>query len=429
MKLVFRILAPLVIVAAAGLLAWYFVVSRPEPKSFAMPPQIVKVDATRLEPEPFQVFLQTQGTVRPRTTSNLIPEVSGRIVEISPNFREGGFFEKDETLVTIDPVNYETALVVAESAVAEAKTALSEEEVRAGQAAENWRRLGKQGEPSDLAARKPQLELARANLRAAEAQVEQAKRDLERTEVRAPFSGRILEQNVDVGQVVSSSTQLGRAFATDVMEVRLPLTNRQTSFVELPERFRNDGEVRKGPEVFLTGGIGRDIGHWTGRLVRVDSSIDEMSRQLFVVAEVEDPYRRREGNESAPLKIGLFVDALIKGEVLEDVFVLPRQAVRVGGEVVLIDEDNRIRRQKVEPVWSEEEKVVIPAEGGGLKKGDVLCLTPLAYPANGAEVLPTIDGVTPEVEQPGRERRGKGKGELGEGSSRGAKTDNGTRKS
>ncbi len=434
MKLAIRILAPLLIVAGALLLARHFILTKPEPRQFAAPPEVTKVDAKTLKPEAFQVLLETQGTVRPRTTSTLIPEVSGRVVEVSRNFRDGGFFEKGETLLKIDPLDYETALVVAQGSVAEAKTALAEEEVRASQALENWRRLGKSGQPNDLAARKPQLELAKANVRAAEAEVEQAKRDLERTEVKAPFSGRIIEQSVDVGQVVSSSTQLARAFATDVMEVRLPLTNRQLSFVDLPENFRGEGDSGSvlGPEVQLTGGIGDRTSRWKGRIVRVDSAIDETSRQLFVVAEVEDPYRRKAGSEGAPLKIGLYVDALVKGKVIEDVFVVPRQSVRVGGEVILINEKNEIRRQKVEPIWSEEEVVVIPAKGAGLSAGDVLCLTPLAFPANGARVLPTIDGVTPDVEFPGGRPPGApkgGKGKFGKGPEGEGKRDEGAQKS
>ncbi|MDF2376730.1 MAG: efflux RND transporter periplasmic adaptor subunit [Verrucomicrobiales bacterium] len=427
MKLIFRILAPLIIVVLAGFLANYFIESKPEARTFETPPQVTKVEATRLVPGSYQIFLETQGAVRPRTTTNLIPEVSGRVVEVSPNFREGGFFEEGEVLLKLDPVNYETAVIVNEGAVAEAERVLHEEKIRGEQAIENWRRLGKTGEPSEFVSRKPQRLEAEARLRAVEAQLEQAKRDLERTEVKAPFAGRIIEQNVDVGQFVSSNTQLGRAFSTDVMEVRLPLTNRQLEFVDLPDEFRGDAAPVAGPEVAISGRLGQNLSQWTGRIVRVDSSIDEFSRQLFVVAEVEDPYRRKEGRTGFPLKIGMFVDALVKGKNLESVFVVPRKAVRVGGEVIVIGEDNRIRRQEVFPIWSEEDKVVIPESGGGLKSGDVICLTPLAYPANGALVLPTIDGVTPEIEIPaggpgsmpfskggkGKEGGGKGKKEKG----------------
>ena len=425
MKLLIRILLPILILAGAAWGAWQFIQLKPEPHSFDVPPQVTKVEATRLKPQSFQVFLETRGTVRPRTTTDLIPEVSGRIVEISPHFREGGFFEKDEILLRIDRLNYETAKTIAESSAAQARAALREEEVRGQQALQNWKRLGKGGQPSEMVLRKPQLAEAKARLAAAEAEIVKAERDLERTEIRAPFAGRILEQNVDVGQYVSPGTVMGRAFATDVMEVRLPLTNQQLAFADLPESFRGEEEnaQKKGPEVLVTSKVGRAESQWSGRVVRVDSALDESSRQLFVVAEVEDPYRRRTGQNGSngpALKIGMFVDATVKGVELENVFVLPRGAVRVGGEVILIGPDNRIRRQTVEPIWSERDNVVVEAtEDGGLKPGDVLCLTPLAYPANGALVLPTIDGVAPTVEFPeGRGPGMRGKSKKGKGNSK-----------
>lgn len=401
MKLLFRILLPLLVVGGASWWAWHLIHTKPEPRTFASPPQVTKVEATRLRPQEFPVYLKTQGTVQPRTTTVLIPEVGGRITEISPHFREGGFFSEGDTLLQIDKLDYETALAVAESNEAQALTVLREEEVRGEQAVSNWRKLGRSGEPSDMVKRVPQLREARARHEAAVAEVAQARRNLERTTVRAPYNGRVLEQFVDVGQNISSNTQLARIFETDVMEVRLPLTNRQIAFVDLPEDL---GERAPAPRVELRGRIGHRESTWTGRVVRTDSAIDEMSRQLFVVAEIDDPYRRLPGTAGGtpPLKIGMYLDGLVEGVVLEDVFVLPRSAVRVGGEVIVIEEDNRIRRQKIEPLWSNRDEVVVPSGEGGLGPGEVICLTPLAYPANGAPVLPTIDGVAPEVEQPGR---------------------------
>ena len=424
MKLAFRILAPVLVITGAVWLAKYFISTKPEPRKMVMPQQITKVEATRLKPETYQVFVKTQGTVRPRTTSVIIPEVSGRVIFVSPSFREGGYFEEGEVLLAIDPVNYETALVIAESSVAQAFRTLEEAKVSSKQAIENWQRVGKTTEPSDLVKKIPQLREAEARLRAAEAELGKAKRDLERTKIKAPFAGRIAEQIVDIGQYVSPNTQLGRAFATDVMEVRLPLTNTELAFVDLPETYRGESqakirrEIHKAPEVSISGTIGNHLGRWDGKIVRVDSSIDEMSRQLFVIAEVSDPYRYEEADDSPPLKIGMFVDALVKGNDLENVFILPRQAVRIGGEVIVIQGDNTIRRQKVTPIFSEDKRIVIPAEGGGLKAGEVVCLTPLAYPANGAKVLPTIDGVTPDVEIRGEMfggKGGKGKGGKGKG--------------
>ncbi len=424
MKLALRILLPLLIAGGAFWTAKWLIANKPDPRTRPNIPQVTKVDATRMKAETYQVFLDTRGAVSPRTTTTLIPEVSGRVIEIAPSFREGGFFEKGETLLKIDPVDYETAIVIQQSAVAEAKRVLSEEEVRASQAEENWKRLGKQGAPSDLVLRKPQLAESEAKVRAAEAELDKRKKDLERTVLKAPYDGRILEQNVDVGQYVSPGTQLGRAFAIDFVEVRLPLSNQQLAYVDLPESFRgDDGETadNQGPEVMFAADMGRDTAYWKGHIVRVDSTIDQMSRQLFVVAQVRDPYGKTDGeaNEQMPLKIGMFVNAQVKGKLLENVFILPRAAVRVGGELIVINAENRIRRQKVDPIWSDRDSVVIPAQDAGLNPGDVVCLTPLAFPANGALVSPTIDGVAPTAELTGFPGGKGGKGDKGKAKGKG----------
>ena len=426
MRLTLRILLPFLVLAPFVWGAWYFIVNKPKPAKFSPPPQVTQVIAETVVPTDYQIFLKTRGTVVPRTTTTLFPQVSGRVVHISPNFREGGFFEKGETLLSIEKVDYETALVAAESQLAQARTALAEEEARSGQAKENWRRLGKRGEPSDLVLRKPQLAEAKARLLSAEADVEKARRDLERTDVRAPYAGRILSQIADVGQYISPGTQLGRAFATDVLEVRLPLTNHQLGFVDLPETYRDSSAPAfDGPKVAVTAKIGRSESTWQGKVVRVDSAIDESSRQLFVVAQIEDPYRERSG-EGPPLKIGMYVDALVEGQNLRNVFVMPRSAVRVSGEVILIDSEYQIERRKVSPIWKGEKEIVVPQEGGGIAAGEVLCLTPLAYPANGVRVLPTIDGKPPNAEkipelnwQKGGKGKGKGSGKRSKGKSSG----------
>lgn len=415
MKLALRISLPVLILALTGFLAWWFVANKPEPRKSSPPPQVTNVEGARLKPTNYQISLASRGTVFPRTTTTLVPQVSGRIENISPNFREGSFFKAGEVLVSIEKADYQAALVRAKSLVAQARTVLTEEEARGEQALANWVRLGS-GSPSDMVLRKPQLAEAEARLKAAEEDVKQAERDIFRTDIRAPYDGRIIEQQVDVGQHVSTGTQLGRAFATDVIEVRLPLNNHQLGFVDLPESYREDrSPLIEQPEVMITANVGRSESSWNGRVVRVDSSIDAQSRQLFVVAEINDPYQAEKPG-GVPLKIGMFVDAVIKGRKLEDVFVLPRSAVRVSGEVILIDKENRIQRTPVTPIWEDRDHFVVD-KTGGLSPDDVLCLTPIAYPVNGALVSATIDGVASWVEEPARAKGGKGggKGKGGKG--------------
>lgn len=373
---------------------------------------VLQVEGVTLERTEFPVVVRTRGTVRPRTESTLVAEVSGRIFEVSPSFREGGFFEQGDILLQLEPADYETAVVMAESDLAQAHATLLEEEARATQAEENWRRLGRAGEPGPLVLREPQMAEARARLASAGAQLERAQRDLERTKVRAPYAGRVLDKEVDLGQFVGSGTTLARVFAVDYVEVRLPLSNEQAGFVRLPEEFRDDGGPPSaaeagppGPRVRLRGRVGDREAGWDGHIVRVESAIDAATRQLFVVAQVDDPYARRDDG-TPPLKINMFVEAEIEGRVLEDVMVVPRRAVRAGDEVIVIRDGRRIYRQDVRPLWRDRDFVVVPAneERGGLPEGTVLCVTPIAYPSNGAPVAATIDG----REVGGMARRGEG---------------------
>lgn len=399
MKTFFRFFLPLLVLGLAGSYYRHLINTKPEPPQHEVPPVITPVEATRLKPQTYQVMLESRGTVQPRTNTTLIPEVAGTIIEISPSFQEGGFFEKGDLLLKIDPLNYETAITVTKAALAQAETVIEEEKARAVQAVENWKRLGKTGKPGDLVLRKPQLAEANARVAAARADLIRAERDLKRTEIRAPYAGRVLTQEVDVGQYVSPGTTLGTCYAVDYVEIRLPLTNRQLAFIKLPESFRNESSDKpKKPlsEVTLTGSIGAQTAEWKGKIVRVEGAIDERSRQLFVVAHVDDPYKKNAADRP-PLKIGLFVHASIKADQLDDVFILPRKAVRAGNEVILIDEENRIHRQFTQPIWSDENSVIIPAnKDDDLEAGEIICLTPIAFPADGALVSPTIDGIPPK---------------------------------
>ena len=408
MRPVIRVLLPLIILALAAWIVMLLLASKEDPKGFKRPPTETRVEGKTLNPESYQVTVLSQGVVEPRTKSTLIPEVPGKIIEISPSLREGGFFESDDVLLKIDPLDYKTRIVVAQRNVAQAKALIEQEQARAQQAVENWKRLGKEGDPSPLALRKPQLAEAEAQVAAAEAELVKANRDLDRTLIRAPYAGRILEKQVDVGQFVNTGTTLALIYAIDYVEVRLPIRNDDLSFLELPETYRNETITSiNQPKVTLTGKLGGRASVWEGRIVRVAGALEARSRQLFAVAQIDDPYSHREDG-TLPLKINLFVEAEIEGNTLENVFVLPRNAVRASNEVILIDKESKMRRRPVEPLWLSEEIIVV-AHDSGLKEGDVLCTTPIAFPADGAPVRATIDGVAPPdpKKPPGGPRQGK----------------------
>ncbi len=385
-----RYLLPLFVLGIFASVAVYLVSTKPTPSRRKPPPAITRVEGVRLKRQDYQVVIRTQGTVQARTESTLIPEVSGRVVSVSPVFRDGGFFEARETLLQIEESDYRTSLTVAEAILAQAQLRLEEEEARAEQARRDWEKLGDGDAAGSLVLRLPQMAEARAVAASAAARVEEAKRDLERARIRAPYAGRILDKRVDVGQYVTPGTVLARIYAVDYAEIRLPLTSTEVGFVKLPELYRGEGgeSDQPAPPVSLVSGFGGKENHWRGRIVRTEGAIDVRSRQLFVVAQVDDPYGRG-ATGKPPLKVGMYVEANVEGEMLEGVIVVPRSAVRNGNEVLLIDGENKLRRRTLSILWSDRDNVIIR---DGLEEGEVLCLTPVAFATDGAPVMPRILG-------------------------------------
>ncbi len=384
MKKLVSILLPILVIAGASAIAFVTIAKREVPERRAPHRAAVEVEVTTLAQSDFTVRVKSRGTVRPRTESSLIPEVSGRIVSLSPNIREGAFFEAGEVLLQIDPRDYQAEIAVVQANIEQAHMTLAEEQARAEQARRDWKRLGETGEPDALVLREPQLAGARAAVTSAEARLTQARLALERTKIVAPYAGRVLERNVDIGQYVTPGTVLVRIYAVDYVEVRLPLSNRQLEFVDIPEVYRGDNPVERQAhlKVRLSARIGRTLYAWDGRVVRAEGSIDTESRQLFVIAQVDDPYGKGPAGRP-PLKVGQFVEAEIEGRRLDDVVVIPRSALRAGGEVLLVNDDNRLETRAVEVLWSNAQSAVT---GSGLAAGERLVLTPLGGAMEGIEV-------------------------------------------
>jgi multidrug efflux system membrane fusion protein len=389
-----RFVLPFVVLGACVLVTWYLLKNPPAQEKKEMPPTFVRVEGTVLNKTEYELRVRSQGTVQPRTRSTLLPEVSGKIIEISPSFRPGGFFGQGDVLMRLDPLDYETAIIIAKGTLAQAEVMLAEEKARADQAVENWRAMGRTGTPSALVTRAPQVAKAEADVASAKAQIVKAERDLERTTIRSPYACQVLEQAVDVGQFVSQGTILGRIFAVDYVEIRLPLPERESQFLKLPQSFRDQSTATEdGAKVFLKSIVAGKPVAWEGKIVRVEGSLDAETRQATAVAQVTDPYARR-ADGAPPLTIGAFVEAEISGEPLRDVYIIPRNAVRAGNEIILIDRpQNTLRRLTVDPLVSNEKHIVVSANAAKAPKpGDVLCITPIPFPADGARVLPSIDG-------------------------------------
>lgn len=339
------------------------------------------VETRPVLPSDYQVILQSYGTVQPRTRSMLVAQVGGQIVSINENVRDGGFFEKGDVLGQIDPRDYEADVQISQASLADARQALAEAIARSEQAREDWERLGNEGEPSDLVLRIPQLEAARARIDSAESALTKARLDLERTSIVAPFAGRVIRKLVDLGQVVGPNTQLAEIYATDVIEIRLPLRNRDLGFIDLPESYRYaDSSTTERIDALIKSDL-IDEEEWRAKLVRTEGAIDESARQLHVIAQIDDPFGPKSEGRS-PLKIGQYVTAEIDGRILPDVLVIPNTAIYQGTYVYIV-EDGILQRRDIDISWQNDSEAIV---GKGLEAGADLVTTPLGQVTSGIRV-------------------------------------------
>ena len=280
-----------------------------------------------VEPETLSLKVRAEGTVAPRTESQLVPEVAGRVVEVSPSLAAGGFFEEGEALLKIEAREYDLAVIRANAAIAQAKLRLATERQEAEVARKEWRALG-QGEPNPLVVREPQIAEALAALASAEAALAQAKFDLERTVVRAPYAGRVRSKQVDVGQFVQRGAPVATLYSVDLAEVKLPIPDAELEFVNLPLAYRGAAESARGPAVTLTARFAGREHKWRGRIVRTEGEIDPATRMVHAIAQVEDPYAPGRDARRPPLAVGMFVEAEIDGRRVSNIVRLPRTALR-----------------------------------------------------------------------------------------------------
>ena len=377
---------PLALLGIAALAAVTMIRNRPVAE--VQPPPIeppgVRVHVVELADVDMSVV--SEGTVRPRTESELVPEISGRVLSISPSFAEGGFFEEGDTLLEIDPFDYEQAVIAARSQLAQSRLRLAQEEAEAEIAEREWNEIG-EGNPRALTLREPQLEDARAAVAAAEASLVRAERDLDRAHIRAPYAGRVRRKNVDVGQFVTMGSSVATIYSVDVAEIRLPLPDVELAYLNLPLSYRG-GESRLGPEVTVRTTFAGATHAWEGRIVRTESEIDPVSRMVHVVAEVMDPYRPGPDPNRPPLAVGMYVDAEIEGRRFGQIAVIPRSALRGRDQVMVVDDDSRMRFRTIEILRLTTTSIYTPQ---GLRDGERVAITTVDSPTEGMLVQVTND--------------------------------------
>lgn len=330
------------------------------------------VEVLELERMTANFEVRSQGTVRPRTETVVSAEVSGTITWISPKYVAGGVFDRNETLLRIDPTNYEVAQRQAEALVKQRQIEY-----------DGASKLRSQGYRAET-----EYASAAAALASAEAELVRAKRNLERTYVRLPYEGIVRSKETDLGQFVNLGTRLGVTFATDFAEVRLPLTDTDLAFVALPAANEMTAAgAASGPAVELEAVQKGRPATWSGTIVRTEGVVDENSRVTYAVARVEDPYALH--HEGTQLPVGTFVQATIQGTTVDNIVRVPRAVVRGSNQVVFVDKDDKIRVRTVGIARSDAKYIYISE---GAAPGDRVVLTALESPINGMGVRTQASG-------------------------------------
>lgn len=344
---------PLIVILAAILIAGLMSLTKPDSLELESPNREVAVKTAILEKSQVQLTVKSQGTVQPLTRTMLVSEVSGTVMELAPQFEVGGTFSKGDVLIRLDAADYQVAKQRADAQLQSAKAQLLSEQARSSQAKKEWEMTGRPlSEAPVLALRTPFLAEAQSRLLQAEAEVKQAQLKLQRTIIRAPYAGMVSSTMVDVGQYVTIGARLGETFAIDYAEIRLPMTGKDLSKLgwnaaTSEQHFFHHNKVQ------LQGSINGINATWQAVLVRSEGTIDQSSRAQYLVAQVSDPYNIKAIPDRPRLLIGSFVEAVVDGKMIENVYSLPRHALRSNKRVATVDADQRLKLLDVDYVFED----------------------------------------------------------------------------
>jgi RND family efflux transporter MFP subunit len=370
------------IVIVAGIAGAVYI-TKSTPKARKRPPTRMTplVQVVAVAPGDYAVTVSAMGTVIPAREIILEARVAGEIVAMHPNFTVGGFLEKDSEVLRIDPQDYQLALTLAQARVKDAESKLKLLEAEAASAKEEWRQLYRDrnqvdNEPPPLVFKQPQLSAAKARLTAENADVRKAQLDLSRTRIRAPFNAIVRTKHVDIGSQVSGQEKLAELVGTDEYWIQASIPVDRLDWMMIP---RQPGDP--GANVRILHRNGYEI---TGAVIRLLGDLGSEGRMARILVEVKDPLNFKKDIKDQPaLLIGEYVRIEIQGRELQNVFRIPRTALRDDSMIWVVNKDSNLDIRRVGTLWRDTKTVLL---GEGLEPGDQLIVSDLPAPINGMPV-------------------------------------------
>ncbi|MFC3195329.1 efflux RND transporter periplasmic adaptor subunit [Marinicella sediminis] len=325
------------------------------------------VETAQLKPTDVTVFVASQGTLQAKRQINLTSEITGRVLNMSPAFIAGGMFTKGDVLVQLDPADYQVAVARAEASLASAQASLDLEQAKSDQAKKDWQSFGKTGQPSDLLLNIPQLDGAKAGLKAAQADLQKARRDLQKTAIKAPFTGTVISKSVDLGQYVGMAGLLGVIAGTEVAEVRLPLSNDEVSKLHLMQRSLEDEPLA----VSFLNDHNETVA--SGQIRRMEATKDSRTLMNYAVAEIQDPF-------VLGLRINGFLQARITGHTHQNVFAIPSAWMMPNDQLAVYTPGGKLAIKQVRVAYKTDDYFYVDQ---GIDQTDLIITTPIQAPTEG----------------------------------------------
>ena len=362
---------------ALSYLLWFLGQVQPDPVEELPPPDVI---IEILTPKDFQVQISSNGTTTPLTQTVLTAEVGGEVIYRSKKFAEGASVIEGEILAKIDDTDlqlqYKNALLQLANAEVQYSLQLAEAEV----AKEAWDKIG-DGVASDLTLKKPQLKQAEAFLEVAKAQVSSAAKKLNKTEIIAPYAGRIQNVNIDLGTTIIPGQPVGAMYTSSEIEITLAVKDNDLQFLRIPMDGRKLNPSEQASVVIESFYKGKTQS-WKGKLERVDGVIDPVTRMINLIAVFKNDFIE---SDKPNLPIGLFVEAKIDGITLKNIFEIPINSISEDNEVYIVDKDNQLELRELTILKKYSEFVIIK---DGLKAGERIVTSKLSTASNGIKVNP-----------------------------------------
>ncbi|MBK1878840.1 efflux RND transporter periplasmic adaptor subunit [Pelagicoccus mobilis] len=353
-KLIINLIGAPVLLVVMVALAVLMVKGRKAPPTFPKKEVVISVVVNEASPQTVTPVVQTFGTTQSYYSTLVSSQVGGEIIEMSPDFEVGNSLAKGDWLVKINPADFEANLASRRAALANAITALAEEETRSLLAKEDWLSAGKAlSQATDLTLRKPQLAAAKAAVQSAKSAVAQAELDLERTTIVAPFDAIVDKRTASLGDVVSRGAGLGSILARERIQVRVPITPSQAARLRLPHFGENNDPL----SATLTSPTIPNA-EWEASIGRVEPLIDPRNQSVYLVGDIEDPFE----NQRAFLPVGAFVNVSISAEPINEVFTFREAAVVEDAFVWVVSPDSTLAKQEIDIVFTQEGQILAKIE-------------------------------------------------------------------